>query len=245
MIYKEDYETTCEVKEVPSQEEEFLEQLMAVSAGKRNFSVGVLKEMSKTARCVILSPENVKKLIEQGITVWLESGLGVAAGFSDMDYAKQGADIVEAKPPLILQSNILVKWSTFTPEELELTKPNQILIAMVDLKTLRQEDMLLLERKKITAIGLNFIMDENGKAFIDTFLHPENPEKEQVISLGNLVLPLLYALIFSYSIRSAIQTTPDLQQGIYAYQGILCKRAVSEKVRMPWKDLFMLCWDWN
>jgi hypothetical protein len=118
-------------------------------------------------------------------------------------------------------------------------------MAVVDLETLRQEDMLLLERKKITAIGLNFITDKNGKSIMDTLLHPENPEIKQAISLGHLVLPLLYALIFSYNIRGAIQTTPHLQQGVYAYQGILCKRAVSEKVGMPWKDLFMLCWDWN
>ena len=242
---KEDYETTCEIKEALSPEEELLEQLMAIAAAKRNFSVGVLKEESETKKCVILSPENVKKLVEQGVTVWIENGLGLAVGFSDMDYAEQGADIVETKPPLILQSNILVKWSAFTADELELMKPNQIVMAMVNLETLQQEDMLLIERKKITAIGLNFIMNENGKATIDALLHPENSEIKPAISLGDLVLPLLYALIFSYNIRGAIQTTPNLQQGVYTYQGILCKRAVSEKVRMPWKDLFMLCWDWN
>jgi alanine dehydrogenase len=162
-----------------------------------------------------------------------------------MDYAEQGADIVEAKPPLILQSNILIKKSAFTQEELELMKPNQIIMAMVDLASVRQEEMLIIERKKITAIGLNFIVGENEKAVINTLLHPENPDIKPAISLGSLVLPLLYSLIFSYNIRSAIQTTPNLQQSIYTYQGILCKRAVSEKVQLPWKELFMLCWDWN
>jgi alanine dehydrogenase len=244
-MIKEEYDVACEVKEtLLSLEEEFLEQSMAISVAKRNFSVGILKE-ENMGRCVILSPDNTQNIVEQGINVWIESGLGHAVGFSDMDYAEQGTDVVEAKPPLILQSNILVKKSAFTREELELMKPNQIIIAMVDLESVCQEDILIMERKKITAIGLNFIVDENEKAVIDTLLHPENPDIKPAISLGSLVLPLLYSLIFNYNIRSAIQTTPSLQQSIYTYQGILCKRAVSEKVQLPWKELFMLCWDWN
>jgi len=245
MIGEKKYEKDYNLKELLSPEEEFLEQLMEISTSKRNFSIGILKEMSKTDDCVILSPKDVKKLVELGATVWIESGLCRTNGFSDMDYAEQGAEIVETKPPLILQSNILLKKSAFTPEELSLTKSNQILIAMVDLETLRQEDMLLLERNKITAVGLNLIMDENKKPIINTLLQSKTSETTPPISLGSLVLPLLYALIFSYNIRCAIQTTPTLQQGVYAYQGILCKRIVSEKVMMPWKDLFMLCWDWN
>ncbi|MFM7653330.1 MAG: NAD(P) transhydrogenase subunit alpha [Vulcanococcus sp.] len=44
---------------------------------------------------VAATPETVKRLIARGCVLWVESGAGLAAGFSDADYAAAGAELLE------------------------------------------------------------------------------------------------------------------------------------------------------
>jgi NAD(P) transhydrogenase subunit alpha len=60
-----------------------------------NYSIGVVKEREDEAR-VSLTPDNIKKIVENlGINVWIETGAGDRAGFSNTDFEEAGAHIVE------------------------------------------------------------------------------------------------------------------------------------------------------
>ena len=48
---------------------------------------------------VAATPETVKRLIGRGCVLWVESGAGQAAGFSDADYAAAGAELLDPDTP--------------------------------------------------------------------------------------------------------------------------------------------------
>lgn len=63
---------------------------------------------------VAQTPETVAKLVKKGITVVVQKGAGMGADFTDKDYEKAGATIVDKaeetwKADLVLKGNKLAK----------------------------------------------------------------------------------------------------------------------------------------
>ena len=59
-----------------------------------NVSISILKENKENERRVILTPKEVKQLINVGYLVYAEHGCGLQCGYTDHDYEKSGAIIV-------------------------------------------------------------------------------------------------------------------------------------------------------
>ena len=70
--------------------------------------IGVPRETAPRERRVALVPESVKKLIQAGYEITVESGAGEAAGFSDQAYREAGAT-VERDPAAILGADLVLK----------------------------------------------------------------------------------------------------------------------------------------
>ena len=58
---------------------------------------------------VALTPSLVQTLTMNGQKVLVQSGLGEKAGFSDEDYRKYGAEVVNSAEEVYSQSDIIVK----------------------------------------------------------------------------------------------------------------------------------------
>lgn len=71
--------------------------------------IGVAREIEVGERRVALIPDTVSRLVKQGIEVWVESGAGEAAFFSDAAYAAAGATIVADTPMLWRDVDLLLK----------------------------------------------------------------------------------------------------------------------------------------
>jgi alanine dehydrogenase len=61
--------------------------------GGKSMQVGVPKETKDQELRVGLTPASARALVEQGHSVWVETGSGVGAGFSDRHYTEAGAHI--------------------------------------------------------------------------------------------------------------------------------------------------------
>ncbi len=57
-------------------------------------TISVLKETVADEKRVALVPESVKRLAKQGITILIQEGTGIEAGFRPKDYEDAGAAIV-------------------------------------------------------------------------------------------------------------------------------------------------------
>ena len=71
--------------------------------------IGIPAELASNEKRVALSPGSVAGAIQLGFTVYLQTGAGDAAGFSDDDYREHGAKIVETAERLYQTSEIIIK----------------------------------------------------------------------------------------------------------------------------------------
>ena len=72
-------------------------------------TISVLKETVAGENRVALVPESVKRLARHGVTILLQEGAGVEAGFKPKDYETAGAAIVADYDELLKEGNIFLK----------------------------------------------------------------------------------------------------------------------------------------
>ena len=137
------------------------EKLLALGKNKKALSIGVPKETIFQEHRVPLSPLAVQLLVSQGHEVKIESNSGDKANFKDLDYSNSGGEVV-FDPQSTYECDIVIKIAPPTEEEIDLMKHGQILISA--LQMVRTNDIILkkLLAKNVTAIGFEFLRDDDG-----------------------------------------------------------------------------------
>lgn len=79
-----------------------------------------------------VSPETVKKLVQLGSVVKVQSGTGLRAHMSDDAYRTAGAEIASSAEEALSGADILLKVRRPTLAELKAVKPGAIIAAMID-----------------------------------------------------------------------------------------------------------------
>jgi NAD(P) transhydrogenase subunit alpha len=118
--------------------------------------LAVLKETEEGENRVAIIPDSIKRLSKKGFDVLIETGAGLASGHSDQDYTDKGATIVASAQELIDQSDCVVKVRPPSLEEAETLKDGSFYISIIQ-STLRHDIVRKLQKKKITAFGLDII----------------------------------------------------------------------------------------
>ena len=113
--------------------------------------IGVPKEIKTEEFRVGITPFGVQDLKRDGHTILIELNAGVGSGFSDEEYVKAGAEIVE-KEELFDKADLVVKVKEPLPQEYDLLKEGQALFTYLHLAPNRELAQVLL-RKKTTGIG--------------------------------------------------------------------------------------------
>lgn len=81
--------------------------------------IGILGPRATTAEGrVLLTPRQAGVLDPYGVTVLVERGVGVAAGFDDGDYAAEGATVLSRREEIIGQADLLLAVSRPDPAEI-------------------------------------------------------------------------------------------------------------------------------
>jgi len=137
------------------------EEMLEVLKRKGNLYIGIPKETSFQERRVCLTPDAVSALINNGHRVLLESNAGEGANFKDKDYSESGAEITKDKAK-VFSCPIILKVEPPTLDEIKLINPQTILISALQLKTQNKIYFEALAKKRVTAIGFEFIRDEDG-----------------------------------------------------------------------------------
>ena len=139
-----------------------LEERLALFTPSRKLSIGMPKEHLLDEKRIALTPHSVDLLVKSGHKVVVEKSAGVPAHYSDLDYSNAGATIAETQQE-VFQSEILLKVAPFLAEDLALLRRNQIVISAFQLAYQSRKLLLQLIKKRITAIGFEYLMDENNK----------------------------------------------------------------------------------
>jgi NAD(P) transhydrogenase subunit alpha len=120
----------------------------------------VLKEARPGERRVALVPDAMARLRELGLTVSVQSGAGVAAGFIDDAYRDAGAEVVTDAADLLAAGEIVAKvrppLNAGPSSEVDQMRPGSVLIGF--LQPLTSPELLrALARREITSFAMELV----------------------------------------------------------------------------------------
>ncbi len=126
-------------------------------------AVGIPKEIKPGERRVSLTPEGVKKLTGHQTQVFVEKNAGVLSGFSDREYEKAGAFLVEGKEKLWAKAVLIKKVKEPISNEFKLFKPHHIIFTYLHLASPSERPLIdRLIHSQATAIAYETI-EKNGE----------------------------------------------------------------------------------
>ena len=99
-------------------------------------NVGTIKETKEQEDRVGLTPAGAGALVQAGHTVIVERGAGEGAGFSDDEYRRAGATLVESPQDVASRCDLLVKVKELLPPEFGLLRGELILFGFLHLPAL-------------------------------------------------------------------------------------------------------------
>jgi len=137
------------------------EETLEISKQKGDLFIGLPKENYFQEKRICLTPDAVAAMVANGHRVLMEKGAGEEAGFSDKKYSDAGAELTDDTKKVFSCPTVL-KVEPPTLEELELMNPGTVLISALQLKARQKSYIDALAKKKITALGFEFIKDEDG-----------------------------------------------------------------------------------
>jgi len=124
--------------------------------------IGVPRETIPGEKRVAVTPEVASKLAKGGFEVTIETGAGQAAGFSDSDYKSAGAAVAPTAAAALGDADAVLKVrrpvldpATGT-HEIELLKPNALLIGLLDPRG-DQDGLRTIAQRGVTAASMELV----------------------------------------------------------------------------------------
>jgi alanine dehydrogenase len=137
------------------------EEVLEVKRGRKRLQIGIPCETAMQEKRVVLTPDAVVLLTENGHEVLVETKAGESAQYSDKNYADAGAQIAYSAKE-VFKADLILKVEPPTLEEIALMKHKQTLISALQLKTQSKAYFKALMAKKITALSFENMKDEDG-----------------------------------------------------------------------------------
>jgi len=91
--------------------------------------VVIPKELLATELRVAATPKTTSRLIKQGFEVYLETGAGIKAKYSDEEYQAAGAKIIQTAEELYSIADIVLKVQPLTEQEIALIKKGTLVLS--------------------------------------------------------------------------------------------------------------------
>ncbi|MDA3892321.1 MAG: alanine dehydrogenase [Salinivirgaceae bacterium] len=140
------------------------EEMLEIGRKKKTLRIAVAKEWAKDESRVALAPHAVELLVCNGHDVIIEKEAGKESNFNDMMYSEVGGLIVEDREE-IYKCDIIVKVAPLNEKEISLLKGNQVIISSFQIATQSAEYIQKLTKKRVTALGFEYLMDRKEAVF--------------------------------------------------------------------------------
>lgn len=100
---------------------------------EKQMIVGTVRERKQHEYRVGITPDNAVAYVKAGHTVYVETGAGIGAGFSDKEYIAAGAKILPTMEEVYASVDMLVKVKEPLPEEYDFLRDGMILYTYLHL----------------------------------------------------------------------------------------------------------------
>ena len=135
------------------------EEMLETALKKKELIIGIPKETDPYENRVSLTPEAVEILVNGGHQVVIGRDAGRSASYTDHDYSECGGMIVDTNKE-VYQSDIVLKISPLTLEEIAQLKGGLTVISSLHLTNHTDKYIRNLMRRKVTAIAFENIRDK-------------------------------------------------------------------------------------
>ncbi len=141
-------------------------QTETLEVGRRHqqLFIGIPRETTLQENRVALIPQSVATLVAHGHRILVETGAGEKARFSDLDYTEAGAEITHSREA-VFQADVILKVAPPTIEEIDLMRPNQVIISPIHLPLMTAEYIQHLQRRRVIALAMEYIRDTEMGVF--------------------------------------------------------------------------------
>jgi NAD(P) transhydrogenase subunit alpha len=158
--------------------------------------IGVPKELQPGENRVSLIPVHIKKLIQLGADVQIETNCGSNAGFSDKEYKESGAKIVTNRDDLLQSSDILLRLRKPPLYEIGNFKKNCIHISYLD--AFNESDLIEeFSQNQITAISMEMIPRTTKAQKMDALSSQANLAGYVTVLLASQKLPRILPMMMT------------------------------------------------
>jgi alanine dehydrogenase len=123
--------------------------------------IGVPKEIKNGEKRVSMTPQGVDALVAHHHRVLVEREAGNGSGFTDKEYERAGASVVEKRETIWNEADMIVKVKEPLETEFPLMRPGQVLFTYLHLAADRELTNLLIECR-IVGIGYETIQERDG-----------------------------------------------------------------------------------
>jgi NAD(P) transhydrogenase subunit alpha len=118
--------------------------------------IAVPKETHPGENRVALIPEHVTRLVEMGVKITVESGIGNKLNFSDEDYRKAGASLDADRSNLLQTADMVLRILKPEMEEIDLLREESIYVSLLDPFN-EQALVEAMMKKRVAAISMEMI----------------------------------------------------------------------------------------
>lgn len=192
-------------------------------------TIGVLKETAAGETRVALVPHTVGQLVKDKHRVLVQSGAGVAAGFSDNDYQTAGAIIVPKHSAVTAASDIVVKVQPPSPAEVKTLRKGSTLIAFLSPATQRPT-LEALGRQKVTGFAMEYIPRISRAQSMDALSSMATVAGYRAVLIAATEVGKMYPMLMTAAGTIPPATVLVLGVGVAGLQAIATAKRLGAKV---------------
>lgn len=137
------------------------EAVAKVKNSKNSMLIGLPKEVAFQEKRVVLTPEAIALLVNNGQRVMVESNAGKYSKFSDKDYSDAGAKVVYSAQEAF-DAEVVLKVEPPIDDEIAYMRQGSCLISALQLGKQNADFIHALNRKRITAVAFENLEDKVG-----------------------------------------------------------------------------------
>lgn len=191
--------------------------------------IGIPKEISEGETRVALSPAHIKELIKKNHQILVETNAGENSAFSDEDYKKEGASIIDDAKELYSSSEMILKVQPPNTSEIENLKENSIYVGFLSL--FKNSSILdTFKQKNITSFAMEFVPRITRAQSMDALSSMATVAGYKAVLMAADHLPKLFPLLMTAAGTVPPASVLVLGAGVAGLQAIATAKRLGAKV---------------
>lgn len=143
-----------------------LEQPAQTTASRKTHTIGLPRCNDKAEKRFPITPEGVAMLTERGFTIKMESQAGAPIHYTDEQYSRAGAHIVNRSETLLC--DIVIHLAPLSSSDIAGMRRGALLLTLLPPNRIKPDNIKSLLSRHITTIGIDMLHDNAGhKPFAD------------------------------------------------------------------------------